>query len=108
MTAVVFDLDGTLIDSRGDIVAALNQALLKTNRTPLPAPVIMRNVGDGVRLLCARSAKLPEIAPETDGLIEHFLAHYKAHPIDFTRWAPAAVETLEELSTISGIAAHRP
>jgi phosphoglycolate phosphatase len=45
--AVVFDLDGTLIDSRGDIVAAVNYALTRSGRTALPAQVIVRYVATG-------------------------------------------------------------
>lgn len=97
-TAVVFDLDGTLLDSRGDIVAAINHALLTTGRPPQPAQVIVRFVGDGPRALCARSARLPEDAPETDALMKLFLDYYAEHPLDFTRWAPGALEAIDTLS----------
>jgi len=102
-TAVVFDLDGTLIDSRGDIVAALNHALLSTGRTPQPAQVIVRLVGDGARTLCARAARLPEDAKEVDELIELFLGYYKDHPLDFTRMATGAFETLEALAAMDNM-----
>jgi phosphoglycolate phosphatase len=94
-TALAFDLDGTLIDSRGDIVAAVNHALSRTRRTPLPAPVIVRFIGDGARALCARAAQLPEASDEVTELADRFTEYYLQHPIDFTRWAPAAQETLE-------------
>jgi phosphoglycolate phosphatase len=102
-TAVVFDLDGTLIDSRGDIVAAVNHALLTTGRNPQPAQVIVRYVGDGARALCARAAKLPEDTKETDELIELFLDYYNQHPLDFTRWAKGALEAIEALSAMSSM-----
>src|SRR4051812_15707535 len=94
-TAIIFDLDGTLIDSRGDIVAAVNHALIRTGRTPLPGPVIVRFIGDGARSLCARAAQLPESADEVTVLVQHFTDYYVEHPIDFTRWAPGAQEALE-------------
>jgi phosphoglycolate phosphatase len=97
-TAIAFDLDGTLIDSRGDIVAAMNHALIRTRRAPLPGPVIIRFVGDGARALCARSAQLPEAAEEVGVLVEHFTSYYIEHPIDFTRWTPGAQEMLETFS----------
>ena len=96
--AIVFDLDGTLIDSRGDIVAAVNAALSATGRAPLPAALVVRFVGDGARALLARCAKLAENAPEVDVLVDRFLEHYLAHPVDHTRWMPGAQALLEELA----------
>jgi phosphoglycolate phosphatase len=97
-TAIAFDLDGTLIDSRGDIVAAVNHALIRTGRAPLPGPVIVRSIGDGARALCARAAQLAEAADEVSTLVDHFVAYYLEHPVDFTRWAPGAQEALEILA----------
>ncbi len=103
-TAIVFDLDGTLIDSRGDIVAAVNHALMSSGRSPLPAPVIVRYVGDGARALCARAAQLPEMDEEVDHLLSLFTSYYIQHPVDFTRWAPGAQEALEVFSEIPDMA----
>jgi phosphoglycolate phosphatase len=97
-TAIAFDLDGTLIDSRGDIVAAMNHALIKTGRAPLPGPVIVRFVGDGARALCARAAQLPEHSDEVTKLADIFVDYYTEHPVDFTRWSPGVQETLEILA----------
>lgn len=94
-SAIAFDLDGTLIDSRGDIVAAMNHALIKTGKNPLPGPVIVRFVGDGARALCARAAQLPEPSDEVTRLVELFVDYYTAHPLDFTRWTVGAQEALE-------------
>jgi phosphoglycolate phosphatase len=99
--AVVFDLDGTLVDSRGDIVAALNHALQGTNRQPLPAIAIVGLIGDGARALCARAAQLPEASPDVDNLVERFIAYYEEHPVDLSRWAPGAVQALEDLAEIA-------
>ena len=96
--AVVFDLDGTLIDSRGDIVAAMNHALISTGSSPQPASKIVPLVGNGTRSLCARMVNLPENDPEVDELERLFLDYYRAHPLDFTRWAPGALQALEDLS----------
>lgn len=94
-TAIAFDLDGTLIDSRGDIVAAVNHALKSTRRTPLPGAVIVRFIGDGARSLCARAAQLSEASDEVTTLVDHFVEYYLEHPVDFTRWTPGAQEALE-------------
>lgn len=94
-TAIAFDLDGTLIDSRGDIVAATNHALQSSGRAPLPGSVIVRYVGDGARALCARAAQLPEHADEVNALVDDFSAYYIEHPIALSRWLPGAQEALE-------------
>jgi phosphoglycolate phosphatase len=96
--AVVFDLDGTLIDSRGDIVAALNHALISTGRNPQPASTIVQLVGNGARSLCAQATAQFEDDPETDELVQLFLEYYQAHPLDFTRWAPGALQALDDLA----------
>ncbi|AUX27488.1 phosphoglycolate phosphatase [Sorangium cellulosum] len=102
-TAVAFDLDGTLIDSRGDIVAAMNHALEATGRLPLPGQVIARYVGDGARTLCARAARLPESSAAVEELLQRYLAYYLEHPLDFTRWMPGAQETIEKLSELTDL-----
>lgn len=102
--AVVFDLDGTLIDSRGDIVAAVNHALTRSGRAALPAQVIVRYVGDGARTLIARSVQLPEASEDVDELLRSFLSYYVEHPIDFTRWMEGAREVLDELSALPDLA----
>jgi phosphoglycolate phosphatase len=112
-TAIAFDLDGTLIDSRGDIVAAVNHALIRTKRSALPGAVIVRFIGDGARSLCARAAQLSEASDEVTTLVDHFVAYYLEHPIDFTRWTPGAQETLEAFAELMpeialGICTNKP
>ena len=97
-TAIAFDLDGTLIDSRGDIVAAVNHALEATGRTPLPGAVVIRYVGDGARTLCARAAQLPESDEDVERMYDLFVAYYLEHPLDFTRWTTGAQEALDALA----------
>lgn len=99
-SAIVFDLDGTLIDSRGDIAAATNHALLATGRTALPATVISRFVGDGARSLLARAAQLGESDPDVDRLLELFIDYYVAHPVDFTRWVDGAPDVLDRVAEL--------
>jgi phosphoglycolate phosphatase len=101
--AVVFDLDGTLIDSRGDIVAAMNHSLIATKRRPQPASKIVPLVGNGARALCAQVAMLTDDDPETDELVQHFSEYYRAHPLDFTRWAPGALQALDDLAAMDDL-----
>jgi phosphoglycolate phosphatase len=95
--AIAFDLDGTLIDSRGDIAAALNHALAETGREALPESSIARYVGDGARRLCARASGLPDEHPDVQRILDAYLSYYVEHPVVLTHWMPAARETLEYL-----------
>ena len=95
--AVVFDLDGTLIDSREDIAAACNHALASRGRAPLPVDTIAQFVGDGARLLVARAFALPARSGEVDGALDAFHAYYEAHPATHTRLMPGATEALDAL-----------
>jgi phosphoglycolate phosphatase len=94
---VIFDLDGTLIDSSGDIVRAVNYALERHDKARLPAATILRFVGDGARVLCARAAGLTEKHPEVDAVLETYLEYYLEHPMDHTRWMPHARSVLDDL-----------
>ncbi|MFO0549357.1 MAG: HAD hydrolase-like protein [Polyangiaceae bacterium] len=99
-SAVVFDLDGTLIDSRGDIAAAVNHALTRSGRAPLAVGVVATMVGDGARTLLSRAARLPETATEVDALFESFVTYYTAHPIDFGRWIDGAPDVLDRVAEL--------
>jgi len=94
---IVFDLDGTLVDSSGDIVAAVNHALQENRKPTLAAPTILRFVGDGARMLCARAAGMTEKEPDVDQVLASYLAFYLEHPVDHTRWMPHARGVLDEL-----------
>src|SRR5690606_787278 len=98
MLVLVFDLDGTLIDSRKDIAIALNHALRTTGREALPESLIATFVGDGARVLCARAIERDENDPAVDEVLTAFLAYYQAHPATHTRWLPHAREALATLS----------
>jgi phosphoglycolate phosphatase len=95
--AVVFDLDGTLIDSVPDIAAALNLCLAAEGRSPLTEDGVAKLVGGGARELVARA--LGDATPERDIDRVHadFLAHYDAEPVTRTRIYPGARELLAEL-----------
>jgi 2-phosphoglycolate phosphatase len=106
---VVFDLDGTLIDSSGDIVMAVNHALEVHDRPRLVAATILRFVGDGARALCARAAGLADNQPDVDRILESYLAYYLEHPADHTRWMPHARAVLDELKRYPlAIATNKP
>ncbi len=106
---VVFDLDGTLIDSRLDIAAAANHALSSIGRPPRSVDEISGFVGDGARALIARALELDEQAPQVDEALPAFVDYYTAHPATRTRLMPGAAEVLEALSgTPLGLCTNKP
>jgi phosphoglycolate phosphatase len=81
---IVFDLDGTLIDSRRDLATAVNAMLGQMGRPVLPEQVIAEYVGDGAGMLVRRALGDPEDeALVADGL-SRFLACYREHMLDHT------------------------
>src|SRR6201988_3889697 len=82
---VIFDLDGTLIDSRLDLVHSVNAALRHIGRPALPDDVIASYVGDGAPILIQRALGGEAV---DEGLIrkglEFFLAYYREHKLDHT------------------------
>ena len=95
--AIVFDLDGTLIDSSRDIAAAVNHALERARLPSLTLERVKGFVGDGARPLVARAAGLDFDDARVEPLLADFLAYYRAHPATFSRPMPGAPETLVEL-----------
>ena len=107
--AVIFDLDGTLIDSREDIAAACNHALVSHGRMPLPMETVRTFVGDGARMLLARAFDLPVTSAELEAPLGTFHAYYEAHPVVFTVLLPGALEVLAALTHVPiGLATNKP
>jgi phosphoglycolate phosphatase len=92
---VIFDLDGTLIDSRLDLVHAVNAALRHIGREALPDDVIASFVGDGAPVLIQRAlgGEVVDEAVVRKGL-EFFLSYYREHKLDHTTVYPGIVEAL--------------
>jgi phosphoglycolate phosphatase len=95
---LVFDLDGTLVDSVPDLHAALNEMLRERGRRPLSPPQVKRMVGDGVPTLVARAlAASGADAAEAATALPRFLEIYEANAADLTRPYPGVPETLTAL-----------
>jgi phosphoglycolate phosphatase len=95
---VVFDLDGTLIDSAPDMHRAVNLMLADLGRPPLTLPDIRTMVGDGASALIARALAARQCVTADPGqALAQFLEHYEAEPTEFTRTFPGVPETLERL-----------
>jgi phosphoglycolate phosphatase len=78
MKAVVFDLDGTLIDSDGDIRAALNRTLVKRALAPLSIEQVKSMIGDGAKVLVERGFAARDVVAGPAELAE-FLTDYEAN-----------------------------
>lgn len=112
--AVIYDLDGTLIDSGADIAAAANYARQALGMTPLPAAVAIGYVGDGVQRLLERvlahddrratvspspaAYSAPVAAEAVAAGLAHFSAFYTEHLLDTTRLYPGIAELLARLA----------
>lgn len=97
---VIFDLDGTLIDSRLDLVHSVNAALRHIGRPELPDHVIASYVGDGAPILIARAlgnAAVDE-AVIRKGL-EFFLSYYREHKLDHTTAYEGVEQALEQIQS---------
>ena len=86
---VIFDLDGTLIDSRLDLVHSVNAALRHIGRPELPDDVIASYVGDGAPVLIQRAlgGETVDKAIVREGL-QFFLSYYREHKLDHTTVYP--------------------
>jgi len=106
---IVFDLDGTLIDSRQDLCNSVNATLTNFGLKPLPDAVIASYIGDGAAMLIRRALAIPgELPPGQDPADEgffqeafdYFLTYYRAHKLDYTHLYPGVLDSLESLKTM--------
>jgi phosphoglycolate phosphatase len=93
---LVFDLDGTLIDSRQDLCNSVNATLSHLSRPALPDAVIASYIGDGASMLIRRALGDPDHVK--DALLERaltfFLDYYRVHKLDFTFVYPGVMDSL--------------
>ena len=94
---LVFDLDGTLIDSRKDLVNSVNAMLDHLDRPELPDDVIASYIGDGAGMLVRRALGDPDDEGYFDAALTFFLDYYRVHKLDYTHAYPGVLESLEAL-----------
>lgn len=92
--ALLLDLDGTLVDSRADIVTACNTALRDHGRAPLAHDAILTMVGDGARALVSRAFGLSPGSPEIEAALASYERAYREKPCEATVLLPGARELL--------------
>ena len=100
---VIFDLDGTLIDTAPDIAAALAVTVGGIGVAAPPLDVVKTMVGDGARELIRRALAAAGADGDLDGLFATFLAHYRAHLSERSVVYPGVVGALDALDA-AGVA----
>ena len=109
--AIVFDLDGTLIDSLPDMTASTNTLLVEEGLPPLDPSVVAGFVGSGVRVFIDRLIGASDLqASQYDDLMERFMALY-VEATDHTEVFPHVIETLQALRNDGyalGICTNKP
>ncbi len=112
MTAIIFDLDGTLVDSAPDIQAAANKMLESEGRAPLDLPTVIGFIGNGLPKLVERAMRARDLPMDRHGdLSARTLAFYDAESTTRTRPYPGldeALDTLKAQGFALGICTNKP
>ncbi len=99
---VIFDLDGTLIDSELDLAAAVNAMLRHFGRKELPIEVIGTYIGDGAPMLIRRALGDPAHSEFLQEALTYFLHYYREHKLDNTRIYEGIHEALQQAGQGTG------
>ena len=94
---IIFDLDGTLVDSRVDLANSVNYTRTLLGLTPVPNELVYTYVGDGAFLLLQRALGPGFGEAEVRQAVESFMEHYKQHLLDHTMLYPGVAEALQQL-----------
>src|SRR5580704_7508563 len=98
--ALIFDLDGTLVDTAPDLLGATNAVLAARNRPVIDTSTLRHMVGFGARSLIGQAMEAsgaPVSDEEMAPLLDIFLEHYRSHIADFSRSFPGVETTLARL-----------
>lgn len=96
-TTVIFDLDGTLLNTLKDLTDCVNYALMKHNQPSRTMDEVRSFVGNGIRLLMERAVIDGAENPKFNEMYEDFKAYYRIHCLDATVPYPGIMELLEDL-----------
>jgi phosphoglycolate phosphatase len=102
MSTLVFDLDGTLIDTAPDLVDTLNMVLAREGLPPVPYEKARNLIGGGARAMIARGVAQDgrlSAPAELERLFQDFIKHYAQHIAERSRPFPGLVDALDALAT---------
>ena len=94
----MFDLDGTLIDSRQDLADAANALIAERGGTPLPVDAVTAMVGEGAALLVRRALAAAGLPTNADTALPRFLELYDERLLANTRPYPGTIEALDTIA----------
>jgi len=94
---LIFDLDGTLVDSREDLANSINAMLRHFGKNPLPHEVIASYIGDGAPMLVRRSLGDPDDENFVQDALLYFMAWYREHKLDTTYVYEGIRESLDAI-----------
>jgi phosphoglycolate phosphatase len=94
---LIFDLDGTLVDSKQDLTASVNHVRRQFDLPLLTAEEIACFIGNGALMLIRRALGARAAEADVQAGLQAFLAYYRSHMLDSTRLYPGVRETLERL-----------
>ena len=98
--ALIFDLDGTLIDSKVDLIHSVNAMLREMRRPQLAEETISGYIGHGAPQLITRALGNAATEEQSNHALQFFLGYYEEHKMDHTCAYPGVMETLAQLSHI--------
>ena len=95
---LIFDLDGTLVDSKKDLTASVNYVRGRFDLPVLPEEEIARFIGNGATMLIRRALDTRATEDNVQAGLQMFLTYYRGHMLDTTALYPGVRETLDRLS----------
>jgi phosphoglycolate phosphatase len=101
---IVFDLDGTIVDSRRDLAESANEMLETYGAGPLAVDAVAAMVGEGARVLVERALRAAGLDPAVPAALDRFLAIYDRRLLVHTRPYDGLSETIHETARVATVA----